>query len=169
MRQRDVVRLVVVNPANEILLMREEFGSVIDPHQPAAHLNDRAPFWVLPGGGVESGESHEAAALRELWEETGITVPDIGPWLWSRRKHLVINERDIVMNERYYLARVPANTTAHSDNLTAAERANVHEYRWWSLTALHATTDQIAPAGLATYLAPILLGVLPPTPITLTA
>jgi 8-oxo-dGTP pyrophosphatase MutT (NUDIX family) len=32
------------------------------------------PVWVLPGGGVEPGESPEAAACREVLEETGYQV-----------------------------------------------------------------------------------------------
>lgn len=32
------------------------------------------PVWVLPGGGIEPGESPEIAALREAYEETGFTV-----------------------------------------------------------------------------------------------
>lgn len=30
--------------------------------------------WSIPGGRIEAGESEEAAALRELYEETGITA-----------------------------------------------------------------------------------------------
>lgn len=32
------------------------------------------PVWVLPGGGIESGESPESAAVREAEEETGLKV-----------------------------------------------------------------------------------------------
>ncbi|WP_420422506.1 NUDIX hydrolase [Simkania sp.] len=32
------------------------------------------PVWVLPGGGIEAGESPESAVLREMEEETGLKV-----------------------------------------------------------------------------------------------
>ena len=31
-------------------------------------------YWVLPGGGIEPGESEEACVIRELFEETGLVV-----------------------------------------------------------------------------------------------
>lgn len=33
-----------------------------------------APAWQMPQGGIDDGEKPRAAALRELWEETGITA-----------------------------------------------------------------------------------------------
>ena len=36
------------------------------------------PWLRLPGGGVEAGESLEAAVVREIWEETGIRGVKIG-------------------------------------------------------------------------------------------
>jgi putative (di)nucleoside polyphosphate hydrolase len=32
------------------------------------------PAWQMPQGGIDKGETPEAAALRELWEETGLTA-----------------------------------------------------------------------------------------------
>lgn len=32
------------------------------------------PIWVLPGGGIDQGESPETAVIREVLEETGLTV-----------------------------------------------------------------------------------------------
>jgi len=32
------------------------------------------PIWVLPGGGIDDGETPEAAVVREIQEETGLSV-----------------------------------------------------------------------------------------------
>ncbi len=58
---RHAARVVLLDPQARVLLMRYD-----DP--PPNGTN-----WSTPGGGLEPGESHHEAALRELAEETGWT------------------------------------------------------------------------------------------------
>jgi putative (di)nucleoside polyphosphate hydrolase len=37
-------------------------------------LDNPVPAWQMPQGGIDDGEKPRAAALRELWEETGVTA-----------------------------------------------------------------------------------------------
>jgi 8-oxo-dGTP diphosphatase len=50
---------VIVNDEGHVLLVKQSYG----------HFN-----WELPGGGVEPGESAAQAVLREVREETGLSV-----------------------------------------------------------------------------------------------
>ena len=51
--------MVIENRAGEILLLRHSYGP---------------PQWMLPGGGVGSGEDPEAAAQREIAEELALDL-----------------------------------------------------------------------------------------------
>lgn len=42
-------------------------------------LDSTAPAWQMPQGGIDKGEAPEIAALRELWEETGVTADLVEP------------------------------------------------------------------------------------------
>ncbi|MES2145782.1 MAG: RNA pyrophosphohydrolase [Pseudomonadota bacterium] len=37
-------------------------------------IDSPIPAWQMPQGGIDDGEKPRAAALRELWEETGVTA-----------------------------------------------------------------------------------------------
>lgn len=38
-----------------------------------------SPAWQMPQGGIDAGETPQTAALRELWEETGVTADLVSP------------------------------------------------------------------------------------------
>lgn len=42
-------------------------------------LDSPSPAWQMPQGGIDDGEKPKAAALRELWEETGVTADLVDP------------------------------------------------------------------------------------------
>ncbi len=85
--------------------------------------------WALPKGWVESGETHEMAALREIREETGLDgviqadLGEIDYWFYSRgdeaRVHKIVH---------YYLMRAVGGDTAQHDH-------EVAEAMWFDVEA----------------------------------
>lgn len=54
------VGVIIVNPQGEILLGKR--------------CGSHAPFWSIPGGHLEAGETFEQCARREIAEETGLLI-----------------------------------------------------------------------------------------------
>jgi 8-oxo-dGTP pyrophosphatase MutT (NUDIX family) len=57
------VKVMIFNAAGEILLVRNSYG--------------RSDLFLLPGGGVHRSETPEAAARREVREETGLELRQV--------------------------------------------------------------------------------------------
>lgn len=58
------------------MIVKSVAGAIFSPDRKEVLLVKRrdVPVWVLPGGGVDEGESSVDAIIREILEETGFTV-----------------------------------------------------------------------------------------------
>jgi 8-oxo-dGTP pyrophosphatase MutT (NUDIX family) len=117
------------------------------------------PLWITPGGGLEPGESHEDAARRELWEETGV-VAELSPCVWVRRRVL----DGIDHRQRFYVARLPAGARVTTENFVGDDHMMV-EHRWWSIDEISASGEWFSPQRLAELVPPLVAGDFPSDPI----
>ena len=161
-RERPTVR-----PSGRVILLDEDERILLICMDGLNGLFDDPSFWITPGGGVRPGETFEEAALRELWEETGIQGVQLSVCVWERRHVYRFGEDWVESHDRFFVARVEPCPRIEPQRLDPIEVEGTREYRWWSLPELEAATDQIfVPRTLAALLPPILRGELPAEPIT---
>lgn len=60
--------------------------------------NREGDWWQMPQGGVDDGEDLQEAALRELWEETGVTARNVA-FLRQTREELVYDLPEELMGK----------------------------------------------------------------------
>jgi 8-oxo-dGTP diphosphatase len=144
MRRRPSARLLILDPQDRLLLFRYVFRD-------GALAGD--DYWGTPGGGLEAGETFEHAAIRELREETGITVPRVDPHIaQSEFVMRTPSGEDVISQERYFL--VATTTTVLSRGEWTAEEANViAEHKWWTRDEIANAQVQIWPDNILEMLA----------------
>ena len=131
---RQAVRALIVDPEGRVLLCRFVNGVT------------GAAWWGAPGGGIEPGESAEAALRRELREETGLEPAEIGPVVFVDELVLPWQGRLLRQANTFQLVRVAAHEPAPTVDLTLE---GVEALRWWTLPELERLpAGELAPPQL---------------------
>ena len=144
---REAVRCLVVDHAGRALLVR--------------YADDRVDgsWWGPPGGGLDPGEDHLAAARRELREELARDDLGVGPFI-GRRCHTFWLGRWMTQRERWVLCRAEPFEVDPAHVTTLAVEA-IQELRWWSASELRAASVLATPRDLPDLLDRVARGHLP--------
>ena len=136
---REAARVLLFDDHGRVLLAMGH-----DEDQP-----ERA-WWFTIGGGIEEGEDPRAAAVREVFEETGIRLEAsdlVGPVLYRTAEFdfLAVTARQ---DEWFFIAHAPS-TALSRDGWTELERSVIDTQRWWDIDEAVATIDgEIYPAQI---------------------
>jgi len=154
---RESVRALILDENDQVLLVRFDWDGLDVP----------GGFWANPGGGIELGEGREEALARELLEEVGLQIFDIGPEVWTKTALFPMAHWDGQV-DHIHLLRV--QHFVPEPRLTAGQllAENVHELRWWAPDELVASDATFAPRALPTLLKTLLSSETPAQPLAIT-
>jgi len=162
---RQAARVLLIDSQDRVLLIRAVLPPEIQVEAtPGVTYDEHRVLWLTPGGGLDYGETHEQAALRELWEETGVNRVELGPCVWHRSHVFEWKNALWDQQERYFVVRVES-PDVHMDFVNPEEMHVLTELRWWNVEEIAASDEVFVPNNMAEFLPPIISGDYPAKPI----
>lgn len=103
-------------------------------------------FCVIPGGGVEPGESPAQAALREALEETSLAVT-LGPQLWTRPFSTPLGSGDMLhqIEHAYLITQFSGTPRLDLTEFPHQSPDNRYELAWIQVAELRQTAVYPGP------------------------
>jgi ADP-ribose pyrophosphatase YjhB (NUDIX family) len=158
---RNTVRLVLLNEKDKLLLMH-----IDDPRTKSIGKKYGGSFWVTVGGQIEQNETVKDAAIRELFEETGIKDNEVtlGPIIWLRELDLILYGKSAHIKEQYIVARTNKSIVSPTQ-LTKDEMNIIKKLQWFSLQDIANSKETIYPQKLSALMKDIIVGNYPESPL----
>ncbi len=142
MRRRPSSRLLILDQSKRLLLFRFVHT------QGALAGRD---YWATPGGALEEGESFAAAAIRELFEETGLRIDSVGQIVAQQEFELQLtNGERVIADERFFVVHVSEQALSR-EHWTPAEMEVITDHRWWTMEELRTTHEMFFPELLVDF------------------
>ena len=139
---RRAARVILLDAFDRVLLLHGN-----DPAEP-----DHT-YWFTVGGGLDPGESMLDAAVRELFEETGLRLPSeafTGP-VWHESTRFPFDGLWYAQEQDFFVVRVTSWDVDWS-GLSDYERTSFDASRWWTIEELEHTGEPFYPVELPTLL-----------------
>ena len=98
---------------------------------------------------MDPGETHEDAARREILEETGLEVADVGARIYQENIPLPYDDAIFPgAHQEFFAVPVSAEFEPDRSGWTESEHVDVTKWAWWSLEELRATSEPYEPRQL---------------------
>jgi 8-oxo-dGTP pyrophosphatase MutT (NUDIX family) len=136
---RTAARIFLLDDQDRVLLIHQR----LDLHRTDSH-------WIAPGGGLEDGETLIEAAVREVYEETGLRValPPAAEPVFIEREQFSFAGQYIDQTNYYFLARAASDVPVQAIEPTEYEAVISLGSRWWPLEELETATVARIPLDM---------------------
>jgi 8-oxo-dGTP pyrophosphatase MutT (NUDIX family) len=143
----------MLSPERRMLLMQVQ--------EPSSNFT----VWFAPGGGAEPNKSPEMCLRREIEEETGTRITNIGPLIWQRHHTFEWDGQMVSQDEDFYYVPIDEFEPDSQTNPSRSELMAFLQFKWWSPDEIAASHDVFAPRLLAEHLRALIEKGIPKAPV----